>query len=119
MSYTVENWLDNPSLSAVQACCVRSPDGQTQTQVAGAEVGNETFEQTINSLSALLPLLTDQGLLPGQIMWSFANGTLFFVVRSDGTALGLYCRPEIETSSAAIAEFIADFVQQGNGMNEA
>lgn len=118
MSYTVENWLDNPSLSAVQACCVRSPDGQTQTQVAGAEVGNETFEQTMGALAGLMPLLTDQAFLPGQISWSFENGTLLLVVRPDGTALGLYCRPEIETSSAAIAEFIADFVRQGNGLNE-
>ena len=113
MSYIVENWLDNPTLSAVQACSVRSPDGQLHTQTAGTELANETFEQIINELVRLVPLLTSQGFLPGQLVWSFDTGTLFFVLRTDGTALGLYCRSEMESCSAAIAEFIADFVQQG------
>ena len=113
MSYIVENWLDNPSLSAVQACCIRSPDRQMHTQVAGTELDNETFEQTIHALVPLVPMLQEQGFLPGHVVWSFDNGALFFVLRADGTALGLYCRSEMESCSAAIAEFIADFERQG------
>ncbi|HWH71777.1 MAG TPA: hypothetical protein VNT26_20600, partial [Candidatus Sulfotelmatobacter sp.] len=69
----------------------------------------EDFEQAMGRIGAIVPLLVDQGLLPGQLTWNFAQGRLHYVVRSDRTALGLYCKPDAETNSSAVAEFIAGF----------
>jgi|SRR3954463_3313046 hypothetical protein len=111
MNDTLQNWLDNPLLSSVHASCVRLPSGQARTQVAGADISNESFEQAMKCLAGVLPLLIDQGLMPGQVVWNFANGTLHYAVRPDGVALGLYCGPNSGIDAPAIGDFIADFMK--------
>lgn len=113
MKDVVQNWLDNPRLSQVQACCTRSPNGEHHIQVAGAEIVNEQVERAMNCVAPIVPKLLNQGLLPGRIVWDFTNGRLYYVVRPDGTILGLFCKPGAEGETTAVEEFIAEFVQQG------
>jgi hypothetical protein len=113
MKDVVQNWLDNPRLSQVQACCTRSASGEHHIQVAGAEIVNEQVERAMNCVAPIVPKLLTQGLLPGRIVWDFTNGRLYYVVRPDGTTLGLFCKLGAEGETTAVEEFIAEFVQQG------
>src|ERR1041384_6368612 len=113
MKDVVQNWLDNPRLSQVQACCTRSANGEHHIQVAGTEIVNEQVERAMNSVAPIIPKLVSQGLLPGRVVWDFTNGRLYYVVRGDGTALGIFCKPAGQAENAAVEEFIAEFAQQG------
>jgi hypothetical protein len=113
MKDVVQNWLDNPRLSQVQACCTRSPSGEHHIQSAGAEIVNEQVERAMNRIAPIVPKLINQGLLPGRILWDFTNGRLYYVVRADGSALGIFCKPGGQAEISAVEEFIAEFAQQG------
>jgi hypothetical protein len=113
MKAATQNWLDNPRLSHVQACCTRSRAGEFHIQTAGPEIANEQVERAMKSIAALVPQLLKQGLLPGRIIWDFTNGRLYYVARADGSALGLFCKPGGQAESSAVEEFIAEFAQQG------
>jgi hypothetical protein len=105
------NWLDNPGLSHVLACCLRLPNGESHLQLAGPEPANEQFDQVMKRISVIVPLLIEQQLLPGQMLWNFAQGRLHYVVRADGAALGLYCKTGSEAEASAVRDFITDFLQ--------
>jgi hypothetical protein len=111
MNDLFERWLDNPRLSHVQACCVRLPDGQCRTQVAGTELSSEDFEEVMNRIAAVVPLLIRQRLLPGQSIWTFAQGKLHYVVRPDRAVLGFFWKLDREADSAATDEFVAGFLE--------
>ena len=111
MNELVQQWLDNPNLSQVQACCLRLPDGQCHTQVAGTKLSGEDFETVMNRIADILPILIDPQLLPGQFTWKFTQGRLHCAVRADRAALGLYCKLEPEANLAAVDEFIASFIE--------
>jgi hypothetical protein len=106
----VQNWLDNASLANVQACCIRIPSGECYTQVVGNDFNSDSFDRAITNIATIVPALTRQGFLPGQVVWSFAKGKLFYAVRPDSVALGLFCGPDGETNSSAVDGFIADFM---------
>ena len=112
MNDIIPNWLDNPGLSHVLACCFRLPNGESHVQIAGTEPANENFEQTMKQIANAVPTLLKQQLLPGQMVWNFANGRLYYAVRADGAALGLYCRTGSDPEAAAVGEFLTDFLQQ-------
>jgi hypothetical protein len=113
MKDVAQNWLDNPRLSQVQACCVRSAKGENHIQIAGAELTNGHVERAMNRVAAVVPLLLKQGLLPGRVVWDFSNGRLYYLVRADGVALGLFCKPGGQAETLAVEEFISEFAQQG------
>jgi hypothetical protein len=113
MKDVAQNWLDNPRLSQVQACCTRSASGDHHIQIAGAEIINDQVEKAMACIAAIVPQLLTQGLLPGRIIWDFTNGRLYYVVRPDGSALGLFCKPGAQAETLAVDEFIAEFAQQG------
>jgi hypothetical protein len=113
MNDIVQNWLDNPLLCNVQACSIRSTSGQYHTQVAGTDLSNEDFERAMGIIAEAVPQLMDQGLLPGRILWNFANANLHYAVRSDLVSLGLYCRSDSNGDSSAVNEFIDEFMQHG------
>jgi hypothetical protein len=113
MKAATQNWLDNPRLSHVQACCTRSRSGEYHIQIAGAEIANEHVERAMKCIAAIVPQLIKQGLLPGRVIWDFTNGRLYYVARADGSALGLFCKPGGQAETSAVDEFIAEFAQQG------
>lgn len=113
MKDIIPNWLDNPRLSHVLACCLRLPNGECQVQVAGTEPANSHFDQAMNKIATVVPLLLEQRLLPGQMIWNFASGRLYYAVRADGVSLGLYCRAGADIETAAVGDFLADFMRQG------
>jgi len=94
----------------VQACCVRQPNGESNVQIAGTEPISEDFCRAIKHVADLVPFMVQQRLLPGQIVWNFVSGRLYYVVRRDGAALGLWCKAGSDTESAEVADFIADFI---------
>jgi hypothetical protein len=112
MKEIVQNWLDNPLLSHVQASCLRLADGQCQAQIMAPEINNEDFDQVIKSIASIVPLLIKQKLLPGQMTWNFTGGKLHYVVRADGVALALFCKPCAESNSSAVNDLVSDFMQQ-------
>lgn len=112
MSTILQNWLDDPQLSHVQAVSLRLPDSPRQTQVVGSELSHEDFDRALDQIAPLVSLLTAQRLLPGQVSWNFARGRLHYVVGADQAVLGLYCKRDPETNSAAVAELIAEFIQE-------
>lgn len=112
MKDIIPNWLDNPRLSHLLACCLRLPNGESHVQVAGTEPANENFVRAMKQIGTTLPLLLQQHLLPGQMIWSFAHGRLYFALRADGVALGLYCRTGSDAEANAVNNFINDFIQQ-------
>lgn len=112
MKDIIPNWLDNPRLSHVLACCLNLSTGESQVQVAGTDPANENFEQVIRRIGDVAPLLREQQLLPGQMIWNFAGGRLYYALRSDGVALGLYCRSGSDPEAAAVGDFLANFLQQ-------
>jgi len=112
MKDIIPNWLDNPQLSHVVACSLSLPNGESHVQMAGTDPANENFDQAMNRIKAIAPSLLRQQLLPGQMIWHFAHGWLYYAVRSDGVALGLYCRSGSDTEVAAVGDFFNDFMQQ-------
>lgn len=112
MKDRIPNWLDNPRLSHVQACWLRLANGDTSIQFAGTDQGNEFVEHSMRCIASIVPLLTDQQLVPGWIIWNFASGRLYYVVRADGAVLGLYCKTGSDQESAAVADLLADFAQR-------
>ena len=112
MKDVIPNWLDNPQLSHVLACWLRLPSGESQVQVAGTEPANGNFNHAMSRIAAIVPLLLEQRLLPGQMIWNFAGGRLYYAVRPDGMALGLYCRSGSDNEAAAVGDFLSDFLQQ-------
>ena len=112
MKEIIPNWLDNPSLSHVLACCLRLPSGESHIQVSGTEPANQNFEQAINQIANVIPSLREQRLLPGQMIWNFVGGRLYYALREDGAALGLYCRAGSDAEAEAVGEFLTDFMQQ-------
>lgn len=112
MKEIIPNWLDNPGLSHVLACCLRFPNGESHVQVSGTEPANENFQQAINQIATVIPALRNQRLLPGQMIWNFAGGRLYYALREDGAALGLYCRAGSDAEAAAVTDFLTDFIQR-------
>ncbi|MFO1513279.1 MAG: hypothetical protein U1F83_10265 [Verrucomicrobiota bacterium] len=112
MKDIIPNWLDNPRLSHLLACCLHLPNGESQVQLAGTEAASGNFVQAVKQIGALVPLLRQQRLLPGQMIWNYAHGRLYFALRADGVALGLYCRTGSDVETAAVSDFINDFIQQ-------
>jgi len=112
MKEIIPNWLDNPGLSHLLACCLRLANGESHVQMAGTETANQNFEQTMKLIANVVPLLRKQQLLPGQMIWNFAGGRLYYAVRADGAALGLYCRSGSDAEAAAVSDFLTDFMQQ-------
>lgn len=112
MKEFIPNWLDNPRLSHMLACCLRLPTGESQVQVAGTDPANQNFNQAMKRIGDVVPSLLQQKLLPGQMIWNFAGGRLYYAVRSDGVALGLYCRSGSDAEVAAVSDFLTDFIQQ-------
>ena len=112
MKQIIPNWLDNPGLSHVLACGLRLSDGESHVQMSGTEPANENFEQAMKQIANVIPLLRKQRLLPGQMVWNFASGRLYYAVRADGAALGLYCRTGSDREVIAVNEFLTDFMQQ-------
>ena len=112
MKEIIPNWLDNPSLSHVLACCLRLPNGESHVQMSGTEPANQNFEQAMKQIANVVPTLRKQQLLPGQMVWNFAGGRLYYALRSDGAALGLYCRTGSDPEASAVTEFLTDFMQQ-------
>jgi hypothetical protein len=108
----IPNWLDNPRLSHVQACWMRLASGESHIQVAGTDSANEPIEQAMQSIAAIVPLLTSQHLAPGWIIWNFVSGRLYYVVRADGATLALYCKIGTDPESAAVGELLTEFVQR-------
>ncbi|HLP77625.1 MAG TPA: hypothetical protein VK327_11995 [Candidatus Paceibacterota bacterium] len=113
MKEMIPNWLDNPLLSHVQACCIRLSTGETHVQVAGTEPVNEDFERAMKLISAVVPMLNEQQLMPGEMVWHFAEGKIHYAVRPDGAALGVYCKPGSDQESVAVNAFVSDFVRLG------
>jgi hypothetical protein len=111
MNHLIQNWLDNPRLSLVQACCFRSSEGVNRIQLAGPDLANEQVDLAINSVASVVPLLTRQQLLPGQVALDYSNGRLYYVVRPDGAALGIFCKLGTRADTAAVYELITDFLQ--------
>ncbi len=112
MSSILQNWLDDPGLSHVQAVSLRLPGSPAQTQVVGSEMGTEDFDDAMDQIAPVVSLLAAQGLLPGQVSWNFARGRLYYVLRADQAVLGLYCKRDTATNSSAVAELIAEFIQE-------
>ena len=112
MKEIIPNWLDNPSLSHVLACCLRLPNGENHVQVSGTEPANGNFQQAINQIANVIPSLRKQRLLPGQMIWNFGNGRLYCAAREDGAALSLYCRAGSDVEAAAVNDFLTDFMQR-------
>ena len=112
MKQLIPNWLDNPGLSHVLACGLQLPSGESHVQMAGTEPANKNFEQAMKQIANVIPLLRKQQLLPGQMVWNFASGRLYYAVRADGAALGLYCRTGSDLEVVAVTEFLTDFMQQ-------
>lgn len=112
MKQIIPDWLDNPQLSHVLACCLRLPGGESQVQVAGTEPANENFNQAMRRIGDLVPMLLQQQLVPGQLIWNFASGRLYFAVRPDGVSLGLYCRSGSDAEAVAVGDFLSDFIRQ-------
>jgi hypothetical protein len=112
MKELIPNWLDNPRLPHVLAGCLHLPGGESQVQMAGPDPANQNFEQAMRQIANTIPTLRQQQLLPGQMVWSFASGRLYYAVRADGAALGLYCRTASDPEAAAVNEFLTDFMQQ-------
>jgi len=112
MKDIIPNWLDNPRLSHVLACCLRYPSGESHVQVSGTEPANGNFDEAMSRIATVVPLLLEQRLLPGQMIWNFAGGRLYYAVRPDGVSLGLYCRSGSDAEAAAVGDFLADFLQQ-------
>jgi len=112
MKEIIPSWLDNPSLAHVLACCLRLPDGEGHVQMAGTEPANENFNHAMKRIGDLIPSLHKQQLVPGQMVWNFAGGRLYYAVRADGAALGLYCRTGSDTEATAVGNFLNDFMQQ-------
>ena len=112
MKEIIPSWLDNPLLSHVLACCLRLPDGESHVQMAGTEPANENFDHAMKRIGDLIPSLRKQQLVPGQMVWNFAGGRLYYAVRTDGAALGLYCRDGSDTEAAAVGNFLNEFMQQ-------
>jgi hypothetical protein len=112
MKEIIPNWLDNPRLSHVLACWLRLPGGEGQVQVAGTEPANDHFNQAMKRMATIVPPLLAQRLLPGQMIWNFALGRLYYAVRTDGAALGLFCKAGSDAEVAAVSDFINDFLQQ-------
>src|SRR5271166_2125424 len=73
----IPNWLDNPNLSHVQACFVRLQTGESSVQGAGPESSNEEFDLVMKHIASLVPLLVQQRLLPGSMVWNFVGGKLY------------------------------------------
>lgn len=112
MNEIIPNWLDNPSLSHVLGCCLRLPNGESQVQMAGTQPANENFNRAMKQIASVTPSLRRQQLLPGQMIWNFTGGRLYYALRADGAGLGLYCRAGSDTEAAAVNEFLTDFMQQ-------
>ena len=112
MKEIIPNWLDNPRLAHVLACCLRSPGGECHVQVAGTEPASADIERAMMIVTAIVPVLTEQRLLPGQMVWNFADGKLYYAVKADGVALGVYCKQCSDSESATLAEFVSDFLKQ-------
>lgn len=108
----IPNWLDNPRLSHVQACWIRLSSGESHIQVAGADSNKEPIEQTIQSIAGIIPLLTNQHLVPGWIIWNFVSGRLYCIARADGAILGLYCKIGSDLESAAVGDLLTQFTQR-------
>jgi len=73
MNEIIPNWLDNPQLSHVLACSLILPTGESQVQVAGTDPANQNFARAMKRLGDIAPLLLQQGLLPGQMIWNFSG----------------------------------------------
>src|SRR5262245_46962022 len=112
MNEIIPNWLDNPGLSHVLACCLRLPSGESHVQMAGTQPANHNFDQVMKQIADVIPKLRKQQLLPGQMVWNFASGKLYYALRPDGASLGLYCRIGSDPEADAVSEFLTDFMQQ-------
>jgi hypothetical protein len=79
-------------------CGMRLPDSTCLSYSFDELCPREHLDHILHQLAEMMTLLAGHGLAPHRLVWTFEQGQLFVIMRSDGALLALATRPNTEAA---------------------
>lgn len=87
-------WLDGCALApGLIGGGLRLPDGSCISHSFDENYPRDRLEEALRALSEFLPSLSNHGLTPRWLTWTFEKGQIRLAERADGLLLGLAIQP--------------------------
>jgi hypothetical protein len=84
--------------SGMLGCGMRLPDATCLSYSFNELYPREHLERILHQLAETMTLLAGHGLTPHRLVWTFEQGQIFAIVRSDGALLALAIQPNTEAA---------------------
>ena len=84
--------------SGMLGCGMRLPDSTCLSYSFNELYSREHLERILDQLAGTMTLLASHGLVPRRLIWTFEQGQIFVIPRSDGALLALAAQPDTEAA---------------------
>jgi len=84
--------------SGMLGCGMRLPNAACVSYSFNELYPREHLERILDQLAGTMTLLTGHGLAPHRLAWTFEQGQIFVITRSDGALLALATLPNTEAA---------------------
>lgn len=84
--------------SGMLGCGLRLPDSTCLSYSFNERYPREQLKRILDQLAETMTLLAGHGLVPRRLVWTFEQGQIFVIPRSDGALLALATQPDTEAA---------------------
>jgi len=99
MNHTPQEQLVTGAIaSGMLGCGMRLPDSTCLSYSFNELYPREYLERILHQLAGIMNLLAGHGLAPHRLVWTFEQGQIFLITRSDGALLALATQPHTEAA---------------------
>jgi hypothetical protein len=107
----LKQWVnENLEQPGIRAYGVRLPDHTGFSRSLVAEYGEPQLEETWHSLSEVVNALLLNRIPATHLRWTYEQGHLYFAVRADGAAIGIFTSPPAEYDAALVDRLLREFM---------
>lgn len=102
MSKTLQGaFAPGTTVPGLLGCGLRLPDATCQSYSFGELCTRKHLDAILHQMAETMTLLTDHGLTSRRLTWTFEQGQIHLIARTDGTLLALATRPNSEAAENA------------------
>jgi hypothetical protein len=99
MNDTLQERLATGAIAAgMLGCGLRLPDSTCLSYSFNELCPREHLDQVLHQSAETMLLLAGHGLVPHKLAWTFEQGQIFLITRSDGALLALVTQPNTEAA---------------------
>jgi len=99
MNGTLQEWLVTDAVApGMLGCGLRLPDATCRSYSFNELCPREHLDHILHQLAEAMTLLAGHGLAPQRLTWTFEQGQIFLITRSDGALLALATQPNTDAA---------------------